>query len=256
MIRNAEHHADVQQQPDRLHDLQSACGDSPVNRLPSPIDAHAPDVVGEGAQRGGRGPEEEQRPQHVEDHEQDQPRPAGVRAVEPRRPLLALRRVADPDHREHAEREQAQHGDRVLQEAQRRPVADQRDREIGDEQRAVGLDVDREQDDERPEREEVRQPGHRPLQQPLLPEHLHQLGAQPPPAGPGNGPARAGPTGSGCRSSTPAEPTNATTTTVITRPMTSLTTTCASLRCAARWPQSSPRSPGLPAGNDGSCPRR
>jgi len=33
---------------------------------------------------------------------------------------------------------------------------------------------------QRSEREEVRQAGHRPLQQPLLPEHLHELRAQPP----------------------------------------------------------------------------
>ena len=47
------------------------------------------------------------------------------------------------------------------------------------EQGAVGLQVDRGQDHERPEREEVRHTRHRPPQQRALPEHLDHLCAQP-----------------------------------------------------------------------------
>ena len=137
-----------------------------------------PRRVGEHAQRRTRAAEQEHRPQHVEDHEEDQPGPAGVRPVEPGRPRLPLGRVADPDHREDAERDQRQHRDRVLQEPQHRPAADQRDVEAGVEQRPVRLEVDRRQDHEGPEREEVREARHGPPQQLALAEHLHQLRAQ------------------------------------------------------------------------------
>ena len=40
---------------------------------------------------------------------------------------------------------------------------------------AVGLDVDREQDEESPHGEEVRQPGDRPFEQAALPEDLGDL---------------------------------------------------------------------------------
>ena len=46
------------------------------------------------------------------------------------------------------------------------------------EQGAVGLDVDGQQDQEGPEHEEVRHAGHRPLQEPALPEHLDELRAE------------------------------------------------------------------------------
>ena len=45
-----------------------------------------------------------------------------------------------------------------------------------DEQHAVGLEVDRGQDEEAPHREEVGEAGDRPFQQPGLPEHLFELG--------------------------------------------------------------------------------
>ena len=48
--------------------------------------------------------------------------------------------------------------------------------EVGVEQRAVGLEDREAQDDEAPEREEVRDPGDRPLQQLALAEHLDGLG--------------------------------------------------------------------------------
>ena len=49
----------------------------------------------------------------------------------------------DADDRERGDAEQHRDGEEVLQEAQRVPVADERDGEIGDEQQAVGLEVDR-----------------------------------------------------------------------------------------------------------------
>ena len=70
-------------------------------------------------------------------------------------------------------------GDEVLQEAQRVPPADDRDVEIVLEQGAVGLDVDRAEDEEAPHGEEVRQPGDRPFQQPALAEHLGDLRPDP-----------------------------------------------------------------------------
>ncbi len=83
-------------------------------------------------------------------------------------------KVEDPEERHHR--------DEVLQEAEHRPVADQRDRpgeRVGAEgerdQGAVRLEVDRGQDQEGPEHEEVRGARHAPLQQLLLPEDLDDL---------------------------------------------------------------------------------
>ena len=52
--------------------------------------------------------------------------------------------------------------EQVLDEADDRPVADDRDGEAAAEQVAVGLDDGQQQDDEAPERQRVRHPGHRP----------------------------------------------------------------------------------------------
>ena len=62
-----------------------------------------------------------------EDHEQDQPGAAGVRAVEPRLAAVLLGLGAQPDDREDDDAEQHGHGEEVLQEAQHVPVADERD---------------------------------------------------------------------------------------------------------------------------------
>ena len=172
--REGEHDADVQQQPDALDHLERTVRDA-AEQVADADRGPGPGLVRERAQCRGRAAEQEHRPQHVEDHEEDQPGAAGVRAVEPRVARLALRGVPEPDHREHAERDQREHRDRVLQEPEHRPAADQRDVEVRHEQRAVGLEVDRDQDHERPEREEVRQAGHRPLQQLALAEHLDEL---------------------------------------------------------------------------------
>ena len=173
-----EHDADVQQQPDALEHLQGA-GRRAGEQRPDPEGRPGPRPVGEHAQRRARAAEQEHGPQHVEDHEQDQPRAAGVRAVEAGRPRDPLGRVADPDHREHRQRGEAQHRDRVLQEPQHRPAADQRDVEVGVEQGPVRLEVDRREDHERPEDEQVGDARDRPAQQPALAEHLHQLRPQP-----------------------------------------------------------------------------
>ena len=63
--------------------------------------------------------------------------------------------------------------------AQRVPPAHDRDVEVRLEQHPVGLDVDRDQDEEAPHREEVGQPGDGPLQQLALPEHLGDLRPDP-----------------------------------------------------------------------------
>ena len=100
----------------------------------------------------------------------------GVRAEEPRPAALLVRVVAEPDDRERDEA--AQHADReqVLEEPDRRPVADPRDRERAREQVPVRLDDRQQQDDEAPEGRRVGRPRHRPLQQLPLPDHLGQLG--------------------------------------------------------------------------------
>ncbi len=125
-----------------------------------------------------RGPaEEEHRPEHVEDEEQHEVGAELVGALEPGPATEPGRGVAHPDHEERDDREQAEHRDGVLEEAEHRPVPDHGDREVvRPEHDAVRLDVHRAQDQERPEHEEVRGAGDRPLQQPALAEHLDHLG--------------------------------------------------------------------------------
>jgi hypothetical protein len=87
----------------------------------------------------------------------------------------------EPEKREVRQAHQARDRDEVLQEAQHAPRADERDVEVGPagdralDDRAVRLDVDGQQDEERPHDEEVRHAGRRPLEQLLLPEHLDEL---------------------------------------------------------------------------------
>jgi hypothetical protein len=99
----------------------------------------------------------------------------GVRAEEARPAAFPVRVVAQPDDGERDDAGQHAGGEQVLDEADRRPVADPRDRERAGEQRAVGLDDRQQQHDEAPERRRVRRPWHRPLQQLALTEHLGQL---------------------------------------------------------------------------------
>ena len=110
-----------------------------------------------------------------ENSRQDEPGRAGVAAGEPGRPPLSLRAVAQPDDSERDEAGQHQDGEQVLEEAQRERMPDPRDRELPVEQITVGLDDREDQDDEAPERDEVRQAGHRPLEQLPLPEDLRGL---------------------------------------------------------------------------------
>jgi hypothetical protein len=104
-----------------------------------------------------------------------------VRAGEAGVAAQRLGRVLHPDDREGDQAEQTGDRDEVLQEAEHRPGADERDVEVrrpGDrplDDRAVRLDVDRQQDEERPHDEEVRDAGRRPFEQLLLPEHLDEL---------------------------------------------------------------------------------
>ena len=119
----------------------------------------------------------EQRPDDVEDHEQDEPGAAGVRAVEPRARGLARRGVAQPDDREGDQAEQ--HGD-----ARRSPggsrgarhVPDQRDVEVARRtarRRPRGSSAPRMRNAQNTKK--CATPGHRPLQQLALPEDLEQL---------------------------------------------------------------------------------
>ena len=65
-------------------------------------------------------------------------------AVEARLASVLLGPVAQPDDRERGDAEQHREREEVLQEAERVPVADDRDGEVRVEQHAVGLEVDRE----------------------------------------------------------------------------------------------------------------
>ena len=97
-------------------------------------------------------------------------------AVEPGVAAVLLGLAHDADDRERGDAEQHGDGEEVLQEAERVPMADERDVEIVDEQQAVRLEVDRREDEEAPHGEEVGEAGDRPFQQSGLPEHLFELG--------------------------------------------------------------------------------
>lgn len=98
-----------------------------------------------------------------------------MRTIEPRRAAVLFGFGAKPDDGERRDAQEDGGGEEVLQEAQRVPAPDDRDVEIVLEQQPVGLDVDRQQDEEAPHREEVRQAGKRPLEQSALPEDLGDL---------------------------------------------------------------------------------
>ena len=138
-------------------------------------------------------------------------------------------------------------------------MADQRDAEVGYEQRAVGLDVDRDQDDERPEREEVREPGHRPLAAACAGRTPRRTGlgaARPSCSLPvvGRLPRR----DQSCRASRRGGRRRPARATVIASPMTSLTTTAflpgLAPRVVGRGPMRSSVDRRLPAGDGGIVP--
>ena len=150
---------------------------------------------------------EQQRDDDQGDHPEDHPgragcasRRSGTRAAG-RAGALRSRRTANV-----ADADQHGDGEEVLEEADQPPAADQRDVEVGVEQRAPGLEDRQPEDDEAPEREEVRHAGHRPLQQLALAEDLGDLGPQPAPAPRPAGPARAGRCGSAGSATRPAGP--------------------------------------------------
>jgi hypothetical protein len=102
-----------------------------------------------------------------------------VGAVEAAVPGALLRRVAAADHREGGERDEQQGADQVLGETDEPPVPDQREGEPRVEQRPDRLDDRQRQDDERPERHEVRHAGDAPLEQAPLAEDLDGLDPEP-----------------------------------------------------------------------------
>ena len=173
-----QHDADVQQQGDGLDDLVGV-GAQRFEHAADGVREERRLVVGQvtGADRGTA----EQRigPDDVEDHEQDQPRPAGVRAVEARRAAVVLGLGAQPDDGEDDDAQQHGDGEEVLQEAEDSPLTDQRDVELGVEQHPVGLEVHGGQNEEAPHGEEVRDARDRPFQQPGLAEDLADLVADP-----------------------------------------------------------------------------
>jgi hypothetical protein len=102
-----------------------------------------------------------------------------MRSVEPGIAAVLLGLAHDADHREGSDAEQHRDREEVLQEAEPVPPADERYVEVVDEQQTVGLEVDRREDEEAPHREEVRDAGDGPLQQPGLPEHFLELSGDP-----------------------------------------------------------------------------
>ena len=180
-VLGVEHHdqedqrdPDVEQQEHGLQDEQRGLGQAAEQLADADRDVGAR-LVGQVARRRGGAAEGEQRPDHVEDQEEDQPGAAGVRAVEARGAGAPLGGLLDTHDGEGDDREQHHDGDEVLDEAQDRRAPDQRDSEVLHEQRAVGLDVDRQQDDEAPHGEQVGDAGDRPAQQLALTEDLHDL---------------------------------------------------------------------------------
>ena len=122
---------------------------------------------------------QQQRPHHVEDHEQHEPRGAEVRTEEARPAALPAWVLHQPDHREHDQPGEHRDDEQVFEEPEPRLGTDEREVEVALEQCAEALHDRRAEDDEAPEDGEVRGPGYRPLQQLALPEHLGRHGPQP-----------------------------------------------------------------------------
>ncbi len=151
-----------------------------------PVEQLADRVRGEGARcrrasclaRDRRAAEQEHRPDDVEDHDEDQPGATEVRAAEPglAAELVAgccgagsTANVARPTRHMTAMKSCAKPSSV--------PVPDDRDRplRVAGEEDAERLEVDRAEDHERPEDEEVRGARHRPLEQLALGEDLDDL---------------------------------------------------------------------------------
>ncbi len=171
----AEHDRDLQEDRDRLDHLERRLAQR-RQQVGHPLAGERPRVVREVAGVDLRAAVEQQRPDHVEDHEQHEPRGAGVRPEEPRPAALPAGVVAHPDGDEDAQRDQHGHREEVLDEPEHRPGPDQRDVEVPPDQGPVRLDDRQAEDQEAPEREEVCGAGQRPLEQLALPEDLHGLG--------------------------------------------------------------------------------
>jgi hypothetical protein len=122
-----------------------------------------------------RCPDPEQREDDQEDHAEHDPGRRRVGAVEARVPAHHGRLRPQADDPEDDQPEQDGDAEEVLEKAQDRAATDQRDGEVGVEQRPERLDDREREDDEAPEHEEVRDPGDVPLQQPRLAEHLDDL---------------------------------------------------------------------------------
>ena len=95
-----QHHADVQQQADALEHLQGPLADA-VEQVAHPDRDERAALVGQVAEGRRGAPEQEHRPDDVEDHEQRQVRRAEVRAEEPGLAAEVLGRVPSrmPDER-------------------------------------------------------------------------------------------------------------------------------------------------------------
>ena len=167
--------ADVQQQPDRFQDLKGAVAD-PLEQVPGQVREVGQPAVTEVVAGDLHAPEEEHRPDHVEDHEQRDPRAGQVRALEPGLAAHPLGRVLDTDGGEDDQPGEGGQGDRVLDEADRAPGLEARNVRLKPEQQLdARLQVDGRQQEERPHHREVRGAGQSPLQQLALPEDLHGL---------------------------------------------------------------------------------
>ena len=162
------------------HHLEDAVHPGAQGMQPVPDDLAGERAVRVGEEAGVdlRAPVQQQGGDDQEDHAEDQPGGAGVRAEEPGGAALAVRVVPHPDHGEGDDPGEHPDGEQVLEEADGRPVPDPDDRELPAEQVPVRLDDRQHQDDEAPEGQGVRHARHRPLQQLALPDHLGSLGGQ------------------------------------------------------------------------------
>ena len=122
------HHDDQEHQHDADVQQQRRSSPAPRWRVASGFSSAAHALgderargVGEVAVGRRRAAEEEHRPDDVEDHEQDEPGAAEVRAGEAGLAAQRLGRVLDPDDREGDQAEQARDRDEVLEEAERPP---------------------------------------------------------------------------------------------------------------------------------------
>ena len=120
---------DVGQQGHRLDHAVDA-GPERCQRLGHQVRGERPPAVGEVSGVDLGAPVQEQGDHHAEDHEQHEPRRAGVGAEEARAPVLPLGGVLDPDGDEHEEGHDDGHGEEVLDEADHRGLADEGDVEI------------------------------------------------------------------------------------------------------------------------------